>query len=143
MGTSKQPVTVPTGADVDEFLAAVADGRRRDDAVRLRRILEEVTGDPPVMWGPSIVGFGSYRLAQAGGRTADWPLVGFSPRKQQLVVYLAGGFAERHAPVLDRLGPHRTGTGCLYLKRLDDVDEQALRELVEHTVRAHRGAEPG
>ncbi|MEU8259280.1 DUF1801 domain-containing protein [Micromonospora sp. NPDC048999] len=141
MATSKQPVTVPTDASVDDFLAAVPDQRRRADAERLCAMLREVTGGPPVMWGPSIVGFGSYRYTYGSGRTGDWPLVGFSPRKQQLVVYLVGGFEERHGSVLARLGPHRTGKGCLYLKRLDDVDESALRELVDRTVRVHRGVD--
>jgi len=103
MVTSKQPVTVPTDASVDNFLAAVPDERRRTDAERLCTILREVTGEPAVMWGPSIVGFGSYRYTYQSGRTGDWPLAGFSPRKQQLVVYLVGGFEERHASVLARL----------------------------------------
>lgn len=141
MATSKQPVTVPTDASVDDFLAAVSDERRRADAERLCAILREVTGEPAVMWGPSIVGFGRYRYTYASGRTGDWPLAGFSPRKQQLVVYLVGGFEERHASVLARLGPHRTGKGCLYLKRLNDVDESALRELIDRTVRVHKGVD--
>jgi Domain of unknown function (DU1801) len=141
MATSKQPVTVSTDASVDNFLAAVPDERRRADAQRLCAILREVTGEPAVMWGPSIVGFGSYRYTYGSGRTGDWPLVGFSPRKQQLVVYLVGGYEDRHAAVLARLGPHKTGKGCLYLKRLDDVDERALRELVDRTVRVHKGAD--
>ncbi|SCL63068.1 DUF1801 domain-containing protein [Micromonospora chersina] len=141
MATSKQPVTVPTDASVDDFLAAVPDDRRRADAERLCALLREVTGEPPVMWGPSIVGFGAYRYTYGSGRTGDWPLVGFSPRKQQLVVYLVGGYEERYPSVLARLGPHKTGKGCLYLKRLDDVDESALRELVDRTVRVHRGVD--
>lgn len=141
MATSKQPVTVPTDASVDDFLAAVPDDRRRADAERLCALLREVTGEPPVMWGPSIVRFGSYRYTYESGRTGDWPLVGFSPRKQQLVVYLVGGYEERYPSVLTRLGPHKTGKGCLYLKRLDDVDESALRELVDRTVRVHRDVE--
>lgn len=141
MATSKQPVTVPTGASVDNFLAAVPDDRRRADAERLCALLREATGEAPVMWGPSIVGFGTYRYTYAGGRTGDWPLVGFSPRKQQLVVYLVGGYEERYPSVLARLGPHKTGKGCLYLKRLDDVDESALRELVDRTVRVHKGVD--
>ncbi|MEU0566809.1 DUF1801 domain-containing protein [Nonomuraea sp. NPDC005983] len=141
MATSKQPVTVPTDASVDDFLAAVSDERRRADAERLCAILCEVTGEPAVMWGPSIVGFGSYRYTYASGRTGDWPLAGFSPRKQHLVVYLVGGFEERHASVLARLGPHGTGRGCLYLKRLNDVDESALRELINRTVRVHKGVD--
>ncbi|WP_253866310.1 DUF1801 domain-containing protein [Micromonospora sp. WMMD754] len=136
MATSRQPVTVPTDASVDDFLAAVADERRRADALRLCAILRDVTGEPPVMWGPSIVGFGSYH-----GPTGAWPLAGFSPRKQQLVLYLVGGYEERYPTLLARLGPHRTGKGCLYLKRLDDVDEGTLRELVERTVRVHRGVD--
>ncbi|MCG5213023.1 DUF1801 domain-containing protein [Streptosporangium sp. KLBMP 9127] len=141
MATSNEPVTVPTDASVDDFLAAVPGERRRTDAERLRTILCEVTGEPAVMWGPSIVGFGSYRYTYASGRTGDWPLAGFSPRKQHLVVYLVGGFEERHASVLARLGPHETGKGCLYLKRLDDVDERALRELIDRTVRVHEGVD--
>jgi hypothetical protein len=141
MATSKQPVTVPTDASVDDFLAAVTDERRRADAERLRTILGEVTGEPAVMWGSSLVGFGTYHYTYATGRTGDWPLAGFSPRKQQLVVYLVGGFEERHASVLARLGPHKTGKGCLYLTRLDDVDESALRELIDRTVRVHKGVD--
>jgi hypothetical protein len=137
MATSKQPVTVPTDASVDDFLAAVPDARRRADGERVRALLQEVTGEPAVMWGPSIVGFGRYSSADGG--TGDWPLVGFSPRRQHLVVYLVGGYEQRHASVLARLGPHRTGKGCLYLKRLGDVDEDVLRELVDRTVRVHRG----
>ncbi|MET8833878.1 DUF1801 domain-containing protein [Micromonospora sp. NPDC004540] len=141
MATSKQPVTVPTDASVDDFLAAVPDDRRRADAERLCALLREVTGERPVMWGPSIVGFGSYHYVYASGHTGDWPLVGFSPRKQQLVVYLVGGYEERYPSVLARLGPHKTGKGCLYLKRLDDIDESALRELVDRTVRVHKGVD--
>jgi hypothetical protein len=141
MATSKQPVTVPTDASVDDFLAAVPDERRRADAETLRTMMREMTGEPAVMWGPSIVGFGSYRRSYDSGRTGDWPLVGFSPRKQQLVVYLVGGYEVRHTSVLARLGPHKTGKGCLYLKRLDGIDEGALRELIERTVRVHRGVD--
>jgi len=138
MATSKRPVTAPTDASVDEFLGAIPDERRRGDAERLRTIMGKVTGAPAVMWGPSIVGFGTYRYTYSGGQTGDWPLTGFSPRKQHLVVYLVAGFAELHGPVLARLGPHRTGKGCLYLKRLGDVDESALRELIDRTVRVDR-----
>jgi hypothetical protein len=141
MATSKELVTVPTGTSVEDFLAAVPDERRRADGQRLCAILREVTGEPPVMWGSSIVGFGSYRYTYESGRTGDWPLVGFSPRKQHLVVYLVGGYEERHASVLARLGPHKTGKGCLYLKRLGDVDEGALRELIDQSVRVHKGVD--
>ena len=137
MATSKQPVTVPTAASVDDFLSAIPDERRRGDARRLRTIMGEVTGQPAVMWGPSIVGFGTFRYVYATGRTGDWPVAAFSPRKQQLVVYLCGDYVQRYAAVLARLGPHKTGKSCLYLKRLDDVDEDVLRELIDRSVREH------
>lgn len=127
-------MTVPTGASVDDFLAALPDARRRADAERLRDLLGELTGEPPVMWGPSIVGFGTSRLVYANGRSADWPRAAFAPRKDQLVVYLAGDYAQRDAALLDRLGPHKTGKACLYLKRLDAVDESVLRELITRSL---------
>ena len=132
--------TKATAASVPKFLAGL-DAARRADCEALVAMLRKVTKSEPRMWGPSIVGFGSYRYTYASGRTGDWPLAGFSPRKQQLVVYLVGGFEERHASVLARLGPHTTGKGCLYLKRLDDVDESALRELIDRTVRVHKGVD--
>ncbi|MEU8386704.1 DUF1801 domain-containing protein [Micromonospora sp. NPDC048842] len=142
MATAKQPATVPTAISVDDFLAANPDERRRADTGRLRAIMGELTGEPAVMWGPSIVGFGSYHYTYASGRSGDAALVGFSPRKQHLVLYLTGdGLEERDAALLARLGPHRAGKGCIYLKRLDDVDESVLRQLVERTVQAHRGVD--
>jgi hypothetical protein len=131
--------TGPTGASVDDFLSAVPDARRRADARRLCELMREVTGEPPVMWGPSIVGFGRYHYRYDSGHEGESSLAGFSPRKQQLVVYLVGGFEDRHAPVLARLGPHKTGEGCLYLKNLDGVDLGALRELVERSMRVRQG----
>lgn len=128
---------MPTGASVDDFLAAIPDERLRGDAERLRVILGEVTGEPAVMWGPSIVGFGSFRLTYSDGRAADWPLAAFAPRKPQLVVYLEADYAERYASLLARLGPHKTGKSCLYLRRLGDVDEGVLRELVGRSARVH------
>jgi hypothetical protein len=136
MATSKQPVTVPTGASVDDFLAAIPDERRRADAGRLRTIMGEVTGRPAVMWGPSIIGYGTWRYTYATGRTGDWPLAAFSPRKANLVVYLVIDYQERYPSLLARLGPHKTGKSCLYLKRLDDVDESVLRELIALSFRA-------
>ncbi|MEU7656042.1 DUF1801 domain-containing protein [Micromonospora taraxaci] len=140
MATAKQPAAVPTAISVDEFLAGNPDERRRADAGRLRAIMSELTGEPAVMWGSSIVGFGSYHYTYESGRSGDAPLVGFSPRKQHLVLYLTGGgVEEQYAELLARLGPHRAGNGCLYLKRLDDVDESVLRQLIERTTQVHRG----
>ncbi|GAA3731477.1 hypothetical protein GCM10022225_11660 [Plantactinospora mayteni] len=135
------PKTAPTEVSVDDFLAALPDEQRRADADRLRALLRDVTGEEPVMWGPSIVGFGRYHYRYPSGHQGDAPLVGFSPRRQHLVVYLVGGFEQRYAATLARLGPHKTGKGCLYLKSLAGVDETALRELVDRTARVHRGVD--
>jgi hypothetical protein len=128
-----EPKTRPTDADVGAFLDSVADERRRDDAKAVCRLMQEVTGLEPVMWGTGIVGFGSVRLRYASGRELDWPVAAFSPRKAATTVYLMEGFEER-ADLLARLGPHSTGKSCLYLKRLSDVDLDVLRELVAESV---------
>ena len=135
-----EPKTRPTDADVGAFLESVADERRRDDAKTVCRLMQEVTGEEPVLWGTSIVGFGSVRLRYASGRELDWPVTGFSPRKTATTVYLVDGFEER-SDLLARLGPHSTGRSCLYLKRLSDVDLDVLRELVADSVQ-HVAAEP-
>jgi hypothetical protein len=140
MAASKSPAMLPTGAPVAEFLAQVPDEQRREDAHRLCALMQEITGEPPAMWGTTIVGFGSYHYRYASGREGDSPLAGFSPRSQHLVIYLIGEFADRYQAALARLGPHKTGKGCLYLKRLDDVDTGALRELIDRSVRVHKGA---
>lgn len=132
-------MTQPTDASVDEHLAAVTDERRRDDARALNELMQDVTGEPPVMWGAGIVGFGAYHYRYDSGHEGDAPLVGFAVRKQNLAVYLIGEFAERHAAVLERLGPHKAGKGCLYLERLADVDLAVLRQLVDRSARVHRG----
>ena len=134
------PKTRPTDADVGAFLESVADERRRDDAKAVCRLMQEVTGEEPVLWGTGIVGFGSVRLRYASGRELDWPVTGFSPRKTATTVYLMDGFEER-SDLLARLGPHSTGKSCLYLKRLSDVDLAVLRELVAELVR-HVATEP-
>lgn len=121
--------TTRTQASVEDFLAGVDDPRRRADAQALCTLMTEVTGVAPAMWGTSIVGFGSYRYRYATGQQGQWPAVGFSPRKQSLTVYISEGF-DRYGRLLSRLGPHSTGKSCLYLKRLSDVDEDVLRELV-------------
>ena len=126
---------------VEAFIAAVPGDARREDAQRLCGLLAEWTGEPPALWGPIIVGFGSYRYRYDSGREGTAPLVGFSPRKTNLVVYLVGGVQDRCPKLLEQLGPHKAGKGCLYLKRLDGVDHEALRALVDRTVRVHRGAD--
>ncbi|WP_203702365.1 DUF1801 domain-containing protein [Asanoa iriomotensis] len=133
--------TQSTNAAVEPFLDAVADERRRADAYRLLAIMGEISGEPARMFGASIVGFGNYHYRYESGREGDAPLVGFSPRKTSLVVYLVGGYEERYPRTVARLGTFKTGKGCLYLNRLADVDEAALRELIERTVRVHRGVD--
>jgi hypothetical protein len=132
---------VPTAADVDAFLAAVPDDDRRADAHTVLELMRSVTGEPPVLWGPSIVGFGSYHYRYASGRTGDAPLAAFSPRKTNLVVYLVGGFEDRYPKLLEQLGPHKAGKACLYLKRLGDVDLDALRQLVEQSMQIGRSVD--
>lgn len=127
-----EPKTKPTGASVEDFLAA-APANRRDDARVLSRMLAEITGEAPVMWGPSIVGFGTYRQRYASGRTGDWPVVGFSPRNASLVLYVSREFDGADA-LLARLGPHEVTKACLYVKRLSALDLGVLRELITRGV---------
>ena len=123
-----EPKTRPTNASVADFLDAVPHPGRREDGKLIAGLMSEITGEKPVMWGPSIVGFGSYR-----GPTGDWPIIGFSPRKANLVLYIMRGFRDS-AGLLARLGKHSTGGGCLYLSRLDGVDMVVLRTLCEESV---------
>jgi uncharacterized protein DUF1801 len=129
----------PADASVEEFLARVPDEQRREDAHRLCAMMRDITGELPTLWGPSIVGFGAYHYRYVSGREGGAPLAGFSPRRQHLVIYLIGGFESRHRRTLERLGPHKTGKGCLYIRRLDAVDRDALRELIDRSVRVRKG----
>jgi len=119
-----EPKTRPTDVPVADFIAAVDNPRRRADAEVMQALLTGMTGVAPVMWGPSIIGYDSYK-----GPTGDWPRIGFSPRKAQLVLYVMGDFDAREA-LIARLGKVSTKGGCLYINRLDAVDEGVLRELV-------------
>jgi hypothetical protein len=125
--------TKPTDVSVDEFLAAVENDRRRNDAVTVCELMQEVTGEEPVMWGPTMVGFGTYHYKYASGREGDWFLAGFAPRKANLVVYIMSGF-KGHAALMDELGKHKTGSSCLFINKLDDIDMDILRELVRRSV---------
>ena len=128
-----EPKTRPTKASVAGFLAAVADEQRRKDCLAVEKMMRKATGAKPVMWGTSIVGFGAYTYTDARGKSNDWPIIGFSPRKNDLTLYLMPGFADREA-LLAKLGKHRTGVACLYLKRLADVDTAVLEELIAQSV---------
>jgi len=129
--------TRPTEASVNEFLGSVDHDRRREDAFVLLELMREVTGEEPRMWGPSIVGFGSYHYKYRSGHEGDSPLTGFSPRKQSMTLYLVGGMDE-HQELLGRLGKHKTSKGCLYINKLQDVDLPTLRELVRQSAEQAR-----
>ncbi|HUF66942.1 MAG TPA: DUF1801 domain-containing protein [Gemmatimonadaceae bacterium] len=127
--------TRPESTSVPAFLASIADESRRRDCEAIAALMQEVTGAEPVMWGASIVGFGRYHYQYESGREGDWMLVGFSPRKKDITLYLMAGF-ERFPELMQKLGKPKTGKSCLYLKKLDDVDRDALRELVRTSVDA-------
>ncbi|MBP6788544.1 MAG: DUF1801 domain-containing protein [Candidatus Promineofilum sp.] len=130
--------TKATDASVEAFLNSVADEKKRADAFRVLQIMREETGEEPQMWGESMVGFGRYHYQYASGRQGDWPLTAFSPRKANLTLYITPGF-DRYEALLAGLGKFTTGKSCLYVKRLSDVDETALRELVRQSVAVMRG----
>ena len=130
-----EPKTKATKASVAAFLAAIPDEQRRKDCKAVAKLMQEATGEKPVLWGANIVGFGAYRYEYASGGSGDWPLVGFSPRKNDLTLYLMAGF-ERHADLMAKLGRHKTGKSCLYLKKLADADPAVLKELVGRSVAA-------
>ncbi len=127
-----EPKTRVTTASPAAFIRQVEDERRRRDCQEVLALMQGVTGDAPKMWGTSIVGFGRYRYKYADGREAESLLTGFSPRKQNLVLYLGPGIENKE--LMARLGKHKTGKGCLYLTRVDDVDRSVLRALVEESV---------
>ena len=121
-------------ASVEGFLNSVADEQKREDCFEILKLMKQVTKETPKMWGSSIVGFGSYHYKSASGREGDWMLTGFSPRKQNLTLYIMGGF-DSHKDLLKKLGKYETSVGCLYIKKLDDVDRKVLKELVAASVR--------
>lgn len=131
---ASEPKTKKTKASVSKFIAAVADEQRRADCEQVTTLMQRATGEAPAMWGESIVGFGMYRYQYASGTSGDWPIVGFSPRKNDLTLYLMPSFPERDA-LLAKLGKHKTGKTCLYLKRLADVDMDVLTQLIDASVR--------
>lgn len=120
--------TKPTGVAVDHFIDAVPNPQRREDAKTVRAMMERLTGEPATMWGPTIVGFGTYHYKYDSGHEGDMCRLGFSPRKAELVLYVLTESAGQEAQ-LARLGKHKTGKCCLYIKKLSDVDEAVLEEL--------------
>ena len=118
-----EPKTQKTKASVSAFIAAVEDDTRRKDAKAVDKMLREITGEKPAMWGPTIIGYGEY-----DGATGKWPRIGFSPRKANLVLYMMDGY--ENEPLMKKLGKHKTGKSCLYINKLADIDEAVLHKIV-------------
>ncbi|RKN80835.1 DUF1801 domain-containing protein [Ulvibacterium marinum] len=124
--------TVPTNVPVQEFLDRLEDGNKRKDSYVLLNLMEKISDEPPVMWGPSIIGFGSYHYKYDSGREGDMLRIGFSPRKQNFSLYVGAG-AKRNQGFLTKLGKYKMGKSCLYIKRLSDVDMNTLEALIRST----------
>ena len=133
--------TKPNPASAKAFLQAVPEERKRADSFAILDLMKKVTGEAPVMWGDSIVGFGSYHYKYASGREADWMLTGFSPRKQRLTLYIMSGF-DAYDGLLEKLGKYKTGKSCLYIKKLEDVDMNVLEELIRQSVEHMKQTNP-
>jgi hypothetical protein len=125
--------TKRTEASVERFLKNIKDERRRMDCIALVDIMRRITKSEPKMWGPSIVGFGSYHFVYESGREGDWFLTGFSPRKEALTLYVMSGFAQ-HGDAMKTLGKCKTGKGCLYVKALEDIHLPSLKKLLRESV---------
>jgi hypothetical protein len=128
-GQSVMNKTTANESDVDAFIEGIGDAAKRADAGAIVKLMKRATGKAPKMWGPSIVGFGSYHYVYESGREGDAPLIGFSPRKAATVLYLHLGLGDSEAE-LAKLGKHTTGKGCLYIKKLADVDQQVLERII-------------
>jgi hypothetical protein len=122
--------TVPNARDVIDFLVSLDDDEQRRDSEALIGIMSDVSGEPPVMWGTSIIGFGQFTYRYASGRTGDWMKIGFSPRKGKLSLYITYD-ASRFSEDLKKLGKHSAGKGCIYITRLSDVDLAVLRRIIK------------
>ena len=125
--------TQPTTKSVPEFLEQIEDPKKKADCKTIAALMEKLSGSKPKMWGDAIVGFGDYRYKYASGREGDWFLAGFSPRKQNLTVYIMG-YLEFYPDQLERLGKIKHGKGCLYIKKLEDIDMDVLEDLIASSI---------
>jgi hypothetical protein len=130
-----EPKTKKTNASVTAFLNKIKNKQRKEDCFTVLEMMKEITGDEPKMWGPSIVGFGSYHYVYASGREGDWMITGFSPRAQNLTLYIMSGF-NKYDELMSKLGKHKTGKSCLYISKITDVDISILRQLITSSVRS-------
>lgn len=125
--------TKPTKVSVDKFLKSIDDDQRRDDCIAVAAMMQQITKSEPVMWGPSIIGFGRYHYKYDSGREGDWFLTGFSPRKQSLTLYIMAGFAQ-YDELMKNLGKHKSAKSCLYIDRLSDIHLPTLKKLIQQSV---------
>lgn len=126
--------TKPTAASVEDFINAIQDDQKRKDSFVLLEMMKKATGEEPIVWSSSIIGFGTKRYkSPTTGREVDWLKIGFSPRKANLSLYISVGIKE-HAAALEKLGKHKTGVGCLYINKLEDVDLKILKEMIESSL---------
>jgi hypothetical protein len=124
--------TKPTSASIDDFINSVKDEQKRKDSFVLLEMMKQAIGEEPKMWGSSIIGFGQVRLKSPNtGREVDWLRLGFSPRKSSLSVYISGNINDQHEEALKKLGKHKTGVGCLYINKLEDIDLKVLKGMIE------------
>lgn len=124
--------TQPTTVSIKDFLSGIQDESKKKDAQQLVQLMSEITGKPPVMWGPSIIGFDQCHYNYESGREGDTGAIGFSPRKTNLTIYLVDGVS-KYTTLLSKLGPHKTGKVCVYIKRLSDIDMKILEELIRES----------
>lgn len=124
--------TKPTDVNVDDFLNEIDNPAQKQDTLKIIKMMKEITGEKPKLWGDSIIGFGEYRYKYASGREGDWFLTGVSPRKNNITLYLSYGF-ENHSDLMGELGKYKTGKACLYIKKLEDVNEAALKKLISRS----------
>ncbi|MBA3664404.1 MAG: DUF1801 domain-containing protein [Bacteroidetes bacterium] len=135
MGKLAEIKTKETGVSPEEFISTIEDEQKRKDSLTVLKLMKKVSGEKPKMWGTSIVGFGKLRYKSPSGREVDWFKIGFSPRKANLTLYLASN-VQVHAQLLKKFGPHKTGGGCLYIKRLEDVDVKVLETMLRETLKS-------
>ena len=129
-------------ASVKDFIAAIKDEGQRKDSTSIAKMMEEITGHKPEMWGSSIIGFGHVHLKYESGRELDWMKMGFSPRKQNTTLYVLNGSREQ-GDLLKKLGKHKTGKGCLYINKLEEVDKAVLKKIIENTYEKYGGCAGG
>jgi hypothetical protein len=133
--------TQPNSASVDEFLNSIKDEKKKTSSRRILDIMEQASGEQPQLWGDRIVGFGRYHYKYASGREGDWFLTGFSPRKANLTLYITSGF-DQFPNLLEKLGKFKTGSSCLYIKKIEDIDLNILEELIRASVDHMRKTNP-